>query len=103
MSSSNIQFDRKREEWSDQSSDEDESAAPARGGWEDGEDKFDTLGDLETVEYVDEMGRTRTGTRKEAREAEREKARDKRRREEDSDEENEGGRRFDLGAYAEVQ
>ncbi|WOO83982.1 putative protein [Vanrija pseudolonga] len=103
LAEATIDFDRKREEWSDHSSDEDESAAPARARWDDnGEDKFDTLGDLETVEYVDEMGRTRTGTRKEAREAEREKARDKRRREEGSDDE-EGGRRFDLGAYAEVQ
>ncbi|KAL1406453.1 hypothetical protein Q8F55_008152 [Vanrija albida] len=102
LAEATIDFDRKREEeWSDHSSDEDESAAPARARWDD-EGKFDTLGDLETVEYVDEMGRTRTGTRREAREAEREKARGKRRREEE-DEEDEPGPRFDLGSYAEVQ
>jgi large subunit ribosomal protein L24e len=49
--------------WSDHSSDIDESAAEAR-------DPFDTLADMEEVEYVDEMGRTRRGTRREAHEAE---------------------------------
>ncbi|WVQ79226.1 hypothetical protein IAT38_001322 [Cryptococcus sp. DSM 104549] len=65
-----IDFERKLEEDddSDESSDEDESARPARARWSDNEDNNED--DLEEVEYVDEMGRTRTGTRKEAREAE---------------------------------
>ncbi|ALO69294.1 hypothetical protein CNG02930 [Cryptococcus deneoformans JEC21] len=59
----------KLEEFSDHSSDEDESAHPARLSWSDDEDEEDD--DLAQVEYVDELGRTRTGTRKEAKEAER--------------------------------
>nr|KIR88699.1 hypothetical protein I308_00778 [Cryptococcus tetragattii IND107] len=51
----------KLEEFSDHSSDEDESAHPARLRWSDDE----------AIEYIDELGRTRTGTRKEAKEAER--------------------------------
>ncbi|KIR68149.1 hypothetical protein I314_01643 [Cryptococcus bacillisporus CA1873] len=51
----------KLEEFSDRSSDEDESAHPARLRWSDDE----------AIEYIDELGRTRTGTRKEAKEAER--------------------------------
>ncbi|WVO17185.1 hypothetical protein L204_104877 [Cryptococcus depauperatus] len=49
------------------SSDEDESAVPAKKRWsdDDGEDY-----DSDEVEYVDEMGRTRTGTRREAKEVE---------------------------------
>nr|ODN92287.1 hypothetical protein L204_05386 [Cryptococcus depauperatus CBS 7855] len=42
------------------SSDEDESAVPAKKRWSDDDG----------VEYVDEMGRTRTGTRREAKEVE---------------------------------
>ncbi|WVO21560.1 uncharacterized protein IAS62_002869 [Cryptococcus decagattii] len=59
----------KLEEFSDRSSDEDESAHPARLRWSDDEDEGDD--DLAQVEYIDELGRTRTGTRKEATEAER--------------------------------
>ncbi|OXB35919.1 hypothetical protein J007_04334 [Cryptococcus neoformans] len=57
----------KLEEFSDHSSDEDESAHPASLSWSDDEDDEDD--DLAQVEYVDELGRTRTGTRKEAKEA----------------------------------
>ncbi|WWD20278.1 hypothetical protein CI109_104754 [Kwoniella shandongensis] len=72
-----IDFDRKleEEEYTDHSSDEDESAKPARKRWSDDEDEDDD-DDLEKVEYVDEMGRTRVGTRKEAKEAEALKAND---------------------------
>ncbi|EIW71548.1 hypothetical protein TREMEDRAFT_73338 [Tremella mesenterica DSM 1558] len=68
-----IDFDRKaEEEWSDHSSDVDESAPPARrleaSYNENQEEVYD---DLARVEYVDEMGRTRIGTRREAREAEK--------------------------------
>ncbi|WVR08084.1 hypothetical protein IAU60_005130 [Kwoniella sp. DSM 27419] len=71
-----IDFERKLEEeaWSSHSSDEDESARPARRRWSDDDESEDDGDDLAKVEYVDEMGRTRTGTRKEAREAERMKA-----------------------------
>lgn len=43
--------------------------APRR--WSD--DDADTLDDMDRVEYVDELGRTRFGTRREAKEAERER------------------------------
>lgn len=55
------QFDRKRDEWSDHSSDVDESALEARAP-----EEFDTLDGNDQVEYVDELGRTRVGMRKEA-------------------------------------
>lgn len=70
------QFSRRDEDdWSDHSSDVDESAlAPRR--WSDDEGgKSDALDDMEHVEYVDELGRTRVGTRREAKEAERERRR----------------------------
>lgn len=72
----------------------DESAAIPRE-WSDDED-FDTLGDMDKVEYVDEMGRTRVGTRRDAKGAERarEKARGRERREEPTP---------SLGSYAQVQ
>ncbi|WWC95795.1 hypothetical protein V866_002661 [Kwoniella sp. B9012] len=70
-----IDFERKMEEegYSSHSSDEDESARPSRPKWhdDDEEDDGDDDDDLARVEYIDEMGRTRTGTRKEAKEAER--------------------------------
>ncbi|KAK8849650.1 hypothetical protein IAR55_004985 [Kwoniella newhampshirensis] len=78
MAEAVIDFDRKLEEeyYSDGSSDEDESARPARSRWSDYEGDDDEE-DLTKVEYVDEMGRTRVGTRKEAREAEALKAKDR--------------------------
>ncbi|WWC92755.1 uncharacterized protein L201_007714 [Kwoniella dendrophila CBS 6074] len=72
-----IDFERKMEEdgYSSHSSDEDESARPARPKWhDDNEARNDDEGDLAKIEYVDEMGRTRIGTRREAREAEKEKS-----------------------------
>ncbi|OCF73238.1 hypothetical protein I204_06469 [Kwoniella mangroviensis CBS 8886] len=71
-----IDFERKMEAdgYSSHSSDEDESARPSRPKWHDEdeqEDDGDDDDDLARVEYIDEMGRTRTGTRKEAKEAER--------------------------------
>ncbi|WVQ96031.1 hypothetical protein IAU59_003131 [Kwoniella sp. CBS 9459] len=68
-----IDFERKLEEeaYSSHSSDEDESARPSRRRWSNHDESDDGEDDLEKVEYVDEMGRTRMGTRKEAREAER--------------------------------
>lgn len=66
------QFDRKwqeEDEWSDHSSDVDESAHPTYGG-QDAKDKVDDAFSREKIEYVDELGRTRMGTRAEAREAE---------------------------------
>ncbi|BEI84962.1 hypothetical protein CcaverHIS002_0503630 [Cutaneotrichosporon cavernicola] len=69
LAEANIDFTG-NDEWSDHSSDVDESAmAPKR--WSDGE--VDTLDDMDRVEYVDELGRTRFGTRREAKEAERER------------------------------
>ncbi|ORY34772.1 hypothetical protein BCR39DRAFT_514630 [Naematelia encephala] len=65
LSESVIDFERWEEDdgYSDHSSDVDESAiAPQSPTRED---------DITIVEYVDEMGRTRTGTRKEARDAEK--------------------------------
>ncbi|WWC65815.1 uncharacterized protein I303_108437 [Kwoniella dejecticola CBS 10117] len=76
-----IDFERKLEEdgYSSHSSDEDESARPARPKWHDeDEEEDDEEDDLAKVEYIDEMGRTRTGTRKEAKEAERQTSRDAR-------------------------
>ncbi|RSH86548.1 uncharacterized protein EHS24_004816 [Apiotrichum porosum] len=74
MAEAAIDFEAKAAgDWSDHSSDVNESAAPGRR-WDDGDrdaPDFDTFNDREIVEYVDELGRTRTGTRKEAREAER--------------------------------
>ncbi|WVW86963.1 hypothetical protein I302_109019 [Kwoniella bestiolae CBS 10118] len=68
-----IDFERKMEEdgYSSHSSDEDESAKPSRPKWHDEDEDEEDEDDLAKVEYIDEMGRTRTGTRKEAREAER--------------------------------
>ncbi|WVF68486.1 hypothetical protein IAT40_003253 [Kwoniella sp. CBS 6097] len=68
-----IDFERKLEEeaYSSHSSDDDESARPARRRWSHDAESDDGQDDLAQVEYVDEMGRTRMGTRKEAREAER--------------------------------
>ncbi|KAL7425136.1 hypothetical protein Q5752_000824 [Cryptotrichosporon argae] len=69
LAEATIDFERKADEWSDYSSDVDGSAAPALKAGED---------DLDQVEYVDELGRTRVGTRKDARDAEREAGRDRR-------------------------
>ncbi|OCF35207.1 hypothetical protein I317_02277 [Kwoniella heveanensis CBS 569] len=68
-----IDFDRKLEEeaYSSHSSDEDESARLARRRWSNDGQSEDGEDDLAQVEYVDEMGRTRLGTRREAKEAER--------------------------------
>ncbi|RXK35450.1 hypothetical protein M231_07305 [Tremella mesenterica] len=69
-----IDFDRKaEEEWSDHSSDVDESAPPARRPDTQiyNENLDEVYDDLARVEYVDEMGRTRIGTKREAREAEK--------------------------------
>lgn len=66
------QFDRKwreEDEWSDHSSDVDESAEPIYGG-EQAKEKIDDAFSREKIEYVDELGRTRVGTRAEAREVE---------------------------------
>lgn len=63
----------------------DESAAAPRQ-WK--EDPFDTLGDMQEVEYVDELGRTRRGTRREAREAERQREKEQSRRRESPEPEN---------------
>ncbi|KAJ9091045.1 hypothetical protein QFC19_009282 [Naganishia cerealis] len=78
-----VDFDRKWEEqddgWSDHSSDIDESAAAVsepiyddlgRKQAKKTTDDFDDAFSREKVEYVDELGRTRMGTRAEAREAE---------------------------------
>lgn len=67
------QFDRKWEEedeWSDHSSDVDESAGPSYQHNTTAKGEFDDAFSREKVEYVDELGRTRMGTRAEAREAE---------------------------------
>ncbi|WVQ77721.1 hypothetical protein IAR50_007411 [Cryptococcus sp. DSM 104548] len=65
-----IDFERKLEDYSSDSSDKDESARPARGRWSDDSDDSDG-DDLAQVEYLDELGRTRVGTRREAKDAER--------------------------------
>lgn len=57
---------------------------------------MDTLDDLEIVEYEDEMGRTRTGTRREAREAEREQQKSRPRQQSTEVQR-------DSSSYAEVQ
>lgn len=115
------QFERKYEEdnWSDHSSDEDESArTPKRRHrapvsepvihWikrADGmqsssessssaDSESDDPYDITVVEYVDELGRTRTGTRKEARAAQRSRKRQA--------ESPEPGPVQDNSAYAEV-
>ncbi len=67
--------------------------APRR--WSD--DEVDTLDDMDRVEYVDELGRTRFGTRREAKEAERERQRSGREREPEAQDRGEGS------SYAEVQ
>ncbi|ODN72929.1 hypothetical protein L202_08344 [Cryptococcus amylolentus CBS 6039] len=64
-----IDFERKLEDDSDYSSDEDESVRPARAHWSD--ESYSDGDDLAQVEYLDELGRTRVGTRREAKEAER--------------------------------
>ncbi|WRT69663.1 uncharacterized protein IL334_006653 [Kwoniella shivajii] len=70
-----VKFERLEENgYLSHSSDEDESARPSRPKWHDedeqADDDDDAKDDLTKVEYIDEMGRTRTGSRKEAREAE---------------------------------
>ncbi|KAJ9120118.1 hypothetical protein QFC22_003016 [Naganishia vaughanmartiniae] len=67
-----VDFDRKWEEedeWSDHSSDIDESAGPGHQNITTANGAFDDAFSREKVEYVDELGRTRIGTRAEAREA----------------------------------
>ncbi|WWC73730.1 uncharacterized protein I206_107702 [Kwoniella pini CBS 10737] len=98
-----IDFEQKMEEdgYSSHSSDEDESARPARPRWhndDEEEDHEEHEDDLAKVEYIDEMGRTRIGTRKEAKEAELSKRSDRGRREarEAAEDDKDGS------AYAEV-
>jgi large subunit ribosomal protein L24e len=97
------------DEWSEHSSDEDESAQlPRREKYEDDgvssqyqtvqeePSLFEQEDDGQPVEYVDEMGRTRMGTRAEAREAERAKRPEERRKPEEAIQEQ------DQSSYAEV-
>ncbi|KAJ9103949.1 hypothetical protein QFC21_002412 [Naganishia friedmannii] len=68
-----VDFNRKweeEEEWSDHSSDIDESTGPGYQNSKGAKSEFDDAFSREKVEYVDELGRTRMGTRAEAREAE---------------------------------
>ncbi|KAI5453607.1 hypothetical protein NCC49_005431 [Naganishia albida] len=72
LAEATVDFDRKwqeEDEWSDHSSDIDESAYPTYGE-PSGKDKVDDAFSREKIEYVDELGRTRMGTRAEALEAE---------------------------------
>ncbi|GMK55343.1 hypothetical protein CspeluHIS016_0203990 [Cutaneotrichosporon spelunceum] len=93
LAEANIDFTR-NDEWSDHSSDVDESAIAPRRWSHDG---VDTLDDMDRVEYVDELGRTRFGTRREAKEAELERQSLGRGRDEVQQDRGEGS------SYAEVQ
>ncbi|KLT46559.1 hypothetical protein CC85DRAFT_306233 [Cutaneotrichosporon oleaginosum] len=93
LAEANIDFTR-NDEWSDHSSDVDESAMEPRR-W--GQDEVDTFDDMEQVEYVDELGRTRFGTRREAKEAERERQRSSRGQASQQEDRGEGA------SYTEVQ